>query len=714
MRSSGTLFQDLNRAMHTEWLETNGLGDYASSTAIACNARRYHGLLVANLPYIGRHVLLSNLEDWLVTSKGTFPLSCRHHPGTTYPEGNRYLVSWETVPYPSFTYEVEDWRVTRSVQLVKGRHAVLVRYHLDALNAHAARETPVLRVSPLLAFRNFHQLTHANLDLQVKTYPSSYGFKIQPYNGLPPIYIRAEGHFTFLPSPDWINAVEYPLEQERGFDYAEDIFSPGLFEIDLPADRDVFLSASTDRLRVLDTEKKTWGIPVPANSADVTEENLLSSMWDAQLQLREERVSAIWNGNVREMLAAQNEAFLIRTPMGRSTTIAGYPWFGSWGRDTIISLPGTTFFAHRRGAGMSMLKRMAELSSDGLIPNTYSPNGKPAGYNCVDASLWYAWCIRQLLLSVAGRPGFAEWKKERLDEYAPMVYAIIDAYRAGRVPFVREDAQGLLDVGTPSTQLTWMDAQVDGKPVTPRNGYPVEIQALWYNTLAFAHSMAIARGDEDPCPVSRLKAMKETFLARFRKEDGTLYDVWRPEEDGGPDPAVRPNQLFAISMPSPILEPRKAKPVIDQVKAELLTPYGLRTLSPADPQFCPVYEGGPAQRDAAYHQGTVWAWLLGPYADALVATVAATTRKDRRDKAVARAVGDLLKTITPLLTDHLREAGVGYLSEIFSATAPYRPDGCIAQAWSGAEVLRALVTLRRASRETYEAWEKKISSKGAK
>ena len=703
MRPGTGIDLDLTPSSSLEWLETNGLGDYAQGTATGANTRRYHGLLVANLPHMDRHVLLSTVEDWLCIDTESIPLSSRYHPGCVYPQGQNHLKSWQASPCPTFVYEVAGLRVTRRIALVHGSHTVLIRYTVEATSesegALLSGSELMLRVTPLLAFRRYHDLTHANMDLHVKTFPIRSGFKIQPYNALPPIYIRSEGLFDFLPSPEWINTVEYPVERERGFDYQEDLFSPGLFEIHVMPGDDIILSASLD---------EQFGMAASGIPED------LHTLWDAEIARRSApqetgKRKAKNAGPLCSFLAAQSEDFLMKTPGGRSLLLAGYPWFGSWGRDTLIALPGTTFLAGRLDEGLAILRTIALNACDGLIPNTFDGDGQPRGFNSVDASLWFAWDC-QLMLKVLSKD--PERTQEFLDLCAPTLYSIIAAYRAGRVPFTRVATSGLLEVGTPSTQLTWMDAQVNGRPVTPRNGFPVEIQALWYNTLAFAHSLAKKREDPDPCTSRELKALRAAFAAHFTLPDGSLCDVWRAPEDGVPDTSLRPNQLLAVSMPEPIAPKSSWKAIVDLVGKKLLTPFGLRTLSPDDPAFCPVYAGGPAQRDGAYHQGTVWPWLLGPYTDALLKAeqVDENGEKEKSRRKPSRAVKQLLETITPLVTTHLREAGVGHMSEIFSATAPYAPDGTTAQAWSEAEVYRMLLALRAADRETYEGWEKTLPS----
>ncbi|MDO5536868.1 MAG: amylo-alpha-1,6-glucosidase [Desulfovibrionaceae bacterium] len=696
MRSGNGIDTGLSPSHNCEWLETNGLGDYASATSEGINTRRYHGLLVSNVEHYGRHVLLSTVEDWLVTNAGAWPLSSRHHPGTVYPQGASLLKKFIPGPCPGFVYEAAGYRVTRRVALVKGRHTVLVRYSVERTGKGAENESVTLRVAPLLAFRSYHALTHANMDLQVKTFPVASGvngFKIQPYNALPALYVQVSGLFDFLPSPEWVNAVEYPVERERGFDCQEDLFSPGLLELHVMPGEDIVVAASTEPI-------------APAMEGDA-----LETMWEQEMASRpglggkRDTLSPL-----QGFLADRSACFLMKTPGGRSMILAGYPWFGSWGRDTLIALPGVTFLAGRVEEGLEVLRAMAESASDGLIPNTFDSEGRPGGYNSVDASLWFAWACH-LMLERLTRLKRSEEAKAFQDLCAPAIYSIIAAYRAGRVPFARVASSGMLEVGTPSTQLTWMDAQVNGVPVTPRYGYPVEIQALWYNTLAVGHHLAKKRGDPDPCPERMLKALQAVFAARFVKEDGSLNDVWRHAEDGGPDGSVRPNQLLAVSLPYAIAPKEDWRAIVDRCTEDLLTPYGLRTLSPDNPAFCPTYGGGSAARDGAYHQGTVWTWLLGPYTEAMLKAVKGETEGGDKGKSrVARAAKSLLDKVTPLFTTHMTEAGLGHMSEIFSATAPYAPDGTIAQAWSEGEALRMLLLVRTAAPEAYKEWEEKISS----
>lgn len=667
--------QNIRRSLRQEWLETNGLGDYASSTLVGCNTRKYHGLLVADImDPPGRHVLLSTLEESFIVGGRECFFSCRRHPGIYYPRGHEYLQKAEIGPWVEQHYRFGDIRMHRSLMMIPGRRLLLLRYKLLSLPETPFARPPVLRVKPLLAFRSMHSLTHANLDLQVKTWPAVSGFTVRPYNILPPLFMQVAGKFVFHPSPDWYRNVEYMVEEERGFPYSEDLFQPGILDIEMPPDKPLFLVASTEQIDSPDDE--------------------LEAMWNAEAArrlaaaARFENVSpsALRPGSLAAALSCEARRFTVRDAAGQASVVAGYHWFGAWGRDTCISVPGLTFFAGRKQEGLSILLRMGQSARNGLIPNVFAPDGRHA-YNCVDASLWYIWALQMMDKTMP------EAELLLREQCWPVIKEIIRAYASGTVPHVREDAEGFLHVGDATTQLTWMDANVRGRPVTPRYGCPVEINALWYNALAFARTLARRYEESGWDCLDKLNRMQEEFRKRFWVERGRyLADVWRPD---GQDRALRPNQLFAVSLPYAILDEEDRHAVVETVRTSLLTPFGLRTLWPGDPQYCPVYTGGPEQRDAAYHQGTVWPWLLGAYTDAVLRTAWDV------DGAAAR----LLETVTPLFSEHLSEAGIGTISEIFDGDPPHTPNGCIAQAWSIAEVLRMLEMLRQASPAVYAAWE---------
>ncbi len=654
--------QNLREGLRKEWLETNGLGDYASSTLVNCHTRRYHGLLVANLQKpSGRHVLLSSYEETLSLDGHDFDLSCHKYPNLFHPRGHEYLDSVEGDAWPVFTYRIGDVTLTREVLMLHGRHATLVRYTPGPCAVSAS-----LRLKPLLAFRPFHSLTRTNVDLQVKTFPARNGFKIQPYNTLPPLYIQAGSTaFDFFPSPAWYHNFEYFVEEERGFPHQEDLFQPGVFEIPLTPGKSVILSASTAEL--------------PGD---------LETLWNDETARRKPaRVAA--TRSIAAHLQREGERFLIHEPDGRPAVIAGYPWFDAWGRDTLIALPGLTFCSGREEAGLEILVRLGELERNGLLPNMTGPHPGAHAYTCVDASLWYVWAVQQMR-ALTGRTDIVR------DTCWPVIRRILLAYRTGTDLGITMDSEGLLHAGSASTQLTWMDAKVNGVPVTPRHGCPVEVNALWYNALAFCDELAAEfHSPADRCP-DLLEQIRRSFRQRFWVENGSyLGDVYR---DGALDTSIRPNQIFAVSLPHSVLDAEHRDAVVENVRRHLLTPYGLRTLSPRHPDYIGLYEGSPASRDGAYHQGTVWPWLLGAYGEA---ELRITRNRERSAKT-------LLATLTPLFTAHLREAGMGTVSEIFDGNPPHQPNGCTAQAWSVGELIRLLHLLKKSAPKALAAFEESV------
>lgn len=685
--------QNIRRALRKEWLLTNGLGDYASGTVPGCNTRKYHGLLVANLAEPpGRHVLLSTMEESVAGGGREFFFSCRKHPGVYYPAGHEYLEYMETGDWPLFRYRIGPLRITREIVLVRGRSLLLARYTVD-LDQEPDEETPSLslRIKPLLAFRNAHDLTRANMDLQVTAFPvdgPSPGFSIRPYNALPPLYMQVDGaRSVFYPGPDWCRNVDYFVEQERGYPSQEDLFMPGVFDIELTPGASILVSASTEE--------------APGALADLwraeTDRRLDLTQKSSSLlgHLRREAARYLVHqpqesGGEPSPTAAQSARPRIDDP---SAVVAGYPFFDVWGRDALIALPGLTFAAGRTHKGQEVLAAVGRQMRGGVVPNMFGAGGRPAAYNSVDASLWYVWAVQQMLDWSPDLAGFAR------ETCWPAIKAILAAYRAGAdsdqgAPLARMDEEGMLHTGDAHTQFTWMDAMANGRPVTPRHGCPVEINALWYNALAFADYLAQCyREPEWRCP-DQLRRLRAAFRDRMwcPRGEGYLGDVWR---DGALDVSIRPNQIFAVSLPYPPLAPDDQPAVVECVRNNLLTPYGLRTLSPRNPSYKGHCEGGPAQRDEAYHQGTVWPWLLGAYGEALLKTA----------WDVRGAAAGLLDALTPLFSSHLADAGLGSISEIFDGNPPHAPGGCIAQAWSVAECYRLLRLVERAEPEVYARWE---------
>ncbi len=668
-----TTCQNLRESLRWEWLETDGGGGYASSTILHCHTRRYHALLAPNLPDPpGTFVLLSKYEDSLVSEEQEFFLSIHRYPGVYFPHGHQYLRGFRLDEHPSFSFAIGEVKLQKDFMLVEGRRMSLMRYEL--------KDSPrpvTLRIKPLLAFRGFHELRREDLFLQVRTYPAPNGFKIRPYNGLPPLVVQTSVMGEFYPAPLWFRQFEYFVEAERGFDNHEDLFHPGVFELPLKPRQAVVLAAGLDE------------IPNPSELPD---------LWAAELSRRRQcrrqtaaiRVAWAPAKKALPVLAFAGRQFLVHHPNGRPGIIAGFPWFGEWTRDTLIALPGLTFCCGRNDEGRAILVALATHEANGLLPNFFGSDPEHHAYNSVDASLWFFRAIQHLL----EHTGDLETIRSAL---WPTMLRILRRLMEGTIHDIRINGDGLLHAGNRHTQLTWMDAMVDGVPVTPRHGYAVEINALWYNALCFAEELASRFGEPLPWSRDLVSQVRDAFVRMF----------WLPQErrladavsDGKPDVSVRPNQLFAAALPHSMLDSDQQQAVLESVRSELLTPFGLRTLSPRDVSYHGRYEGGPAERDRAYHQGTVWPWLLGPYTDVLLKTAP--------DPALAAE--ELMETVQPLLDYALEGQGLGHIPEVFDGDPPHRPNGCIAQAWNTGELIRALrlcanaVSARRPARRVRSA-----------
>ena len=646
-------------ALDLEWLETNGLGGYASSTILNCHTRKYHGLMVANLKEPpGRHVLLSKFEDSLRTEGNEFFFSCHQYPGAFFPQNWNIIKEFRLVPYPEFTYQIGELCIRKSIMLVYGEDRVLIRY--DVGNCSRG----VLRLKPFLAYRGYHTLCRQNLFLHVKTYGVENGFKIQPYDGIPPLYIQTSVKSQFFPSPVWYNNFEYSREKERGYDWREDLFQPGFFEIPIKKGSVVIVSSSLNisqgQLKRIWTAEETKRVRETGSS-----EAIINRFAQGDRPL------------LRNLIVA-GQQFLIKTPSHRPAIIAGYQWFGEWGRDTLISLPGLTFCCGRPEEGINILTSLGEFERDGLLPNYLSADEKENAYNTVDASLWYFWAVQQMLKYT----GDLETIRSRM---WPVMKGIIRHFMAGTVFDIHMSDNGLLHAGGDDTCLTWMDAVVEEKPVVSRFGYPVEVNALWYNALCFVAELAKLFGEDESTFSDLIPKIQRSFQDTFWIEsEGHLGDVFA---NGSLDRAVRPNQILAVSLPFSPLSPSRRRQVVNKVEQLLLTPCGLRTLSSKDVRYRGRYGGDTVSRDMAYHQGTVWPWLLGHFGEAYLNVA--------EDKTVAKAF--LLDYLRSFLSQHLTEAGIGCISEIFDGDPPHRPHGCISQAWSAAELIRLYSLLKETS-----------------
>jgi predicted glycogen debranching enzyme len=632
------------RSSHLEWLETNGTGAFAMGTVSGANTRRYHGLLVASLrPPVDRVVLLSRLEETVLGPGGETPLATNQYPGTLYPRGFELLEEFRLDPCPTWRFALGDLRLERRLFLVPGQQTVVVVYWSN----RAVR----LRIDPLLAFRDYHALAHRN-DGANTTVAETVGagvrrLTLQPYAGLPPLLLHHPGE-GFAAAPAWHDNVEYLEELDRGLDFREDLLLPGSFVLEVAPGKPGWVVATLDGTARADAEAVA---------------RLEEAMVADRRQSGDPAIAR---------LAAAAEQFPVTRADGSPTLIAGYPWFTDWGRDTMIALPGLLLATGKLDHARRVLEGFLRYLDGGLVPNRFPDQAGPAEYNTVDATLWMFQAVHAYLRA-GGETRFVH------DVFFPGAQGIVEAHLRGTHHGIHVDPEdGLVVAGGPGTNLTWMDARVDGQSVTPRHGKPVEVNALWYNALRLMEQWAgeagnASRASEYGGLASRVAASFERVFWNAAK--GCLYDVILPE---GPDGRIRPNQLLALSLAFPLLTEARRLSVLRRVESELLTPVGLRTLAPSEPAYQPHYRGGPSQRDAAYHQGLVWPWLIGPFVDAYL-TVHGNTAGTR----------DHCRTLLAGLEAHLVEAAcLGSISECFEAEAPFRPVCAPAQAWSVAEVLR--------------------------
>ena len=637
--------QDLDRAVRREWLETNGIGGFAGSTIVGMNTRRYHGLFVpATHPPVGRFVAVSSLQETVHSGDAAYELGCNRYAGAVHPEGYRHLEQFRLDPYPVFRYRVEDAEIEKHVFMVHGENTTAV---VHGPVSHAL----VLEIRPLIAFRDYHHLASENADLNGDAETSDGAIRLHPYADLPPLYIAYSGG-EYDPSSYWYYGFEYSVEAYRGLDNREDLFSPGCLRFSLEPGESASLILSLSPTKVEDFE----------------------AMRQSEIDRRRRTAASVSPGDSTvEALSQAADTFVVQRRDGLSTVIAGYPWFSDWGRDTMISLPGLTLVTGRFSDARAILEAFGRACDQGMIPNRYPDHGWEADYNSVDATLWYIYAVDRYR-------AYTDDLSFIWEHLWPVLTEIIDWFCRGTRYDIHLDGDGLLYAGEPGVQLTWMDAKVGDWVVTPRIGKPVEINALWYHALRVVEGLARRFGEPDQAEAyGRLAGRTAArFSEAFWNDSaGCLYDTVDAHHR---NPEIRPNQIFALSLPSRMLSEDQERRVLEVVERELLTPVGLRSLAPGSSGYRGHYGGDQVSRDSAYHQGTVWAWLIGPFVTAWVRIHGAT--EDVRQEAV--------RFVEPL-REHLHEAGLGQISEIFDGDAPHEPRGCTAQAWSVAEVLRAYV-----------------------
>lgn len=630
-----------------EWLLTNGIGGFAASTISGINTRRYHGYLVASMkPPVERRMLLAKVEEEIIVDGRKYPLLASETLGGFSGLGFKHLALFQRYPFPLYLYQIEDILLEKEIIMVKGQNTALVRYQVYNLNERTFK----IRVFPLITNRDYHWTLRRN-DWPFAMSFSDNSVNIEAYPGAPSLYIYWDRAIPLQPG-FWYYNVYYEEEAFRGLDAIEDLYCPFYLEVEGKNSVSFWFAASTEHLN-------------------------FSSQWAEEVREQERKrlkslpflpeSAELWV----QVLTSATQDFLVEKRDKTLTVIAGYPWFTDWGRDALISLPGLTLVTGRYEDFRQVMTSFLAHAKGGIVPNLFSDLGGEACYNTADASLWVFWAIYK----------YFQYTKDLtfIEENISQLQEIIENYSRGTMFGIKMDEDGLITQGEEEKALTWMDAVVDGKPVTPRWGKAVEINALWHFALKLMSFLSRTLGQRKLAQelFSWSELAKKSFQEKFwNDQGGYLFDVVRGEHK---DDAIRCNQIIAVSLPTCVLTRGQERLVLETVWRHLYTPLGLRTLSPFHPNYRGRYRGNQGERDRAYHQGTVWVWPWGHFMTAI-------GRLYRENPCLPQVVW---RMVQPFLA-HLADKGLGTVSEIFDGDAPHSPQGCFAQAWSVAEVLRVV------------------------
>ncbi|MGE4283621.1 MAG: amylo-alpha-1,6-glucosidase [Clostridia bacterium] len=631
------------QGIQKEWLLTNGIGGFSSSSVIGANTRRYHGLLVASLKApVQRHLILSELDESIVIEDKEYHLYTNKTPDYLS-KGYLYLQRFIMNPIPTFIYNIQDIFIDKKVCMVYGKNEVVILYRVYSANRKCK-----LRIAPLVNFRDYH-FNSTSKSLHFEQQDQQEGVVLTPSCADVDIFIHSnEGKFIKRQGLYYYN-MDYTIERERGLYPLEDHYIPGLFEIDIEPGIEKYITLTAG----VGEPKKLEGRQV--------------------IEMEKERIHSLiktagYEDDFMNTLVKASDHFIVdRKSTGSKTIIAGYPWFTDWGRDSMIALPGLTLVTKRFEDAKNILYTFSKHIKYGLIPNVFPDEGEEPSYNTVDAALWFFNAVYKYLQY----SGDYDFVKEHI--YGKLK-EIINAYMHGTIHHIGMDDDGLIFAGNMNTQLTWMDAKVGEWIVTPRHGKAVEINALWYNALNIMAYIS-EKYDDGEQYLKIASRTKESFEKEFwNEEKSCLFDTVNQDIK---DDKIRPNQILAVSLPFPVLKGDKARSVVKTVYQQLYATYGLRSLSASEREYRGVYAGDSFARDGAYHQGTVWSWLIGPFVTAY--------RKVYGDSDESTSM--CLRFIKPF-QDHLGDACIGSVSEIFDGDAPDIPRGCFAQAWGVAEILR--------------------------
>jgi predicted glycogen debranching enzyme len=658
----------LEENMQKEWLITNGIGGYASSTVFGINTRKYHGLLVSALkPPGSRTVLLEKLDEDIIVNNEIFRFGSNEFKNTIFPKGFQYLKQFSINPFPQFIYEKSNVEFKKTIFMPSKRNAVVTIY--DIFNNNSS--TAIVKIFPLLNCRNFHKVTNNQLN-PIKYYQNQTNNKAIlsfPDSCTNLILFSTQG--KFIKKTNWINQIHYRQEKLRGESHIDDCLQPGFFELKIKPKTSkktcIIAISENNKKTSLDLIKKIGStnkdIFEKLNDELIENQKILNDFYSSHKQIPE--------NNWLNWLLLAGKNLVVTDKKNNIHILAGYFWFGPWGRDTFISLPGLLLVTKRFNVAKKILFNFSLLIRHGLIPNFQKDQKEDVAYNTVDASLWYLNAILQFL-KYTGDFDFVRqklWNK---------ILEIVGSFKNGTDFGIKMDHDGLLMHGP---QLTWMDAVADGKAITPRSGKAVEIQSLWYNALKITELLAKKFREKNIAKkYSEIaKKTKKSFNRKFwNKKRNCLFDVI---DNNKSDSSIRPNQIFSLALDFIILNKNRGKAVVDMVSSKLLTPYGLRTLEKDDLIYIGKYVGDRKKRDKAYHNGTVWPWLLGAF-------LTASIKLNQLEK---NQIGNQKEFLRPLFEKHLLHAGLGNISEIFDGDSPHKARGCISQAWSIAEPLRAYI-----------------------
>ncbi len=620
---------NLEYSLQREMLATDRIGGYMSTTIVCCNTRKYHGLMVAPIDESDRaYVLLSSLDETIVQHDQSFNLALHRFAGTYEPRGHKYITDFEYTPTPTITYRVGGVILKKELLWIHKRTQLMIRYTL--VDAHS--ET-ILRLRPFLAFRDRHALSKANMEADGHSYPAINGVKCRLYASFPWLYLQTDKPGTeFIPAPDWYYGFEYQKEIERGYDGYEDLMTTGYFETELKKGESIIFSASLEEMGSTKT---------------------IDELYEASIARRTHKI------DFRSCMEHSARQFVIRRPDGRTEMVSGYPWHGVDARQTFVSLPGITLMQHHKEDCMDIIDTMVRDMKDGM----FAGNGSAAVE--VDAPLWFFRTLQMLEQELDGKK---IWKK-----YGSVMKSLLECYRRGIGNRVILNDNGLIWASSEDHPLTWMNTEVDGKAVTPRNGYQVEVNALWYNAVCYTLRLAEENGDRQF--IAEWGALPErtrrSFLDIFLLEDGYLADYVGTR---GANTFIRPNMIIACALPYKMLSTEMQIDVIRTVRQHLLTPKGLRTLSPRNPNYKGTLEGSIADRDFAAKNGTVWPWLFMFYVRACFDI--------NKEHFINDAENILLGA-----EEDMQNCGIGSISEVYDADPPFMQRGAISQAWNVAAAM---------------------------